>query len=337
MSCYHPLLAKKVQRPDGKFKLSFYSHKDNYGQSVLTSVRPDDYSFRKDENVFQIPCGKCVGCRLDYSRRWADRMLIEFSENNFKALFVTLTYNNEHIPFAIDPDSDLPVGFSLCKRDFQLFNKRLRKHFSEKTLRFFACGEYGSTTLRPHYHVIFFGLSLSDFSDCRPVGINELKQPYFTSSVFEHIWSNGFVCLADCSYNTFAYVTRYNLKKVFGDNILPTPFSEPSFLLMSRRPGIASSYYDSHPDICEFSSISLFDGNEVKKIPIPRSFFKKLSIDNPKLYDNIMLERRLLSKDKMLLRSLGSDLPYIEQLEIDEQAKLRSASTLFSSRKEVIF
>ena len=155
---------------------------------------------------FLIPCGKCAGCRLDYSKEWSDRMIIELKDNP-KAIFVTLTYRNVDLPRG---ECGLP---SLRVSDVQRFFKRLRKHFPDRRIRYYVAGEYGPRTHRPHYHGIIFGLTLSDFSDLRCFGVNELKQPYYTSPTFEKIWSHGFVQLSDVTYQTCAYVSRYCLKK----------------------------------------------------------------------------------------------------------------------------
>lgn len=63
-----------------------------------------------------VPCGKCIDCRLDRSRDWALRCMHELQTSEFGACFVTLTYDDAH----------LPEGRSLDYRDFQLFMHRLR-------------------------------------------------------------------------------------------------------------------------------------------------------------------------------------------------------------------
>lgn len=115
-----------------------------------------------------VPCGHCMGCRLDRARVWADRMLLELRDNNYKALFVTMTYDDESIPLAAHvgynyfdgfyEDSDpLVIGddeswiaecaagapVTLSVRDTQLFMKRLRRTFDDRRIRFFLAGEYG--------------------------------------------------------------------------------------------------------------------------------------------------------------------------------------------------
>ena len=101
--------------------------------------------------VVEIPCGRCVACRLNRAREWSLRIMNELAYHK-DACFLTLTYDDEH----------LPEDKSLSKRDFQLFMKRFRKDFG-LPVRFFACGEYGKKTFRPHYHVIFFGVSPVSF------------------------------------------------------------------------------------------------------------------------------------------------------------------------------
>lgn len=111
----------------------------------------------------EIPCGQCIECRLQRSRRWADRCMLELGYHE-SSYFLTLTYDNDHIPK--NPLIDYDTGeiyaenATLVKKDLQDFMKRLRRAYEYKgydnKLRFFACGEYGSQTLRPHFHIIVF-------------------------------------------------------------------------------------------------------------------------------------------------------------------------------------
>lgn len=90
-------------------------------------------------------CGQCEPCRAARSREWAGRILLEASEHASSA-FITLTYNDDHLP---------PYG-SLRPKDLQNWKKRLALTLKHSRLRFFACGEYGSKTGRPHYHAVIF-------------------------------------------------------------------------------------------------------------------------------------------------------------------------------------
>lgn len=178
-----------------------------------------------------IPCGRCSGCRADYAKAWSDRMCLELKDNP-KALFLTLTYNNDNLHYT---DSGLPT---LCKRDTQLFWKRLRKFFKGKRIRYYIAGEYGSKTLRPHYHAIVYGLSLEDFPDRVLRSCNELKDPFYSSVTLEKIWSKGFCLFSNVSQKTCSYVARYTLKKHYGDDKKILGDREGEFNLSSRRPGI---------------------------------------------------------------------------------------------------
>ena len=105
----------------------------------------------KQEAAFSVPCGKCLACSSNYRRDWVARMLLE-SQAHSDSVFITLTYSDEN----------LPDRGSLVKRDLQLFLKRLRRRLdrlNRDKIRYFACGEYGDNTNRPHYHAIIWNLS----------------------------------------------------------------------------------------------------------------------------------------------------------------------------------
>ena len=142
MPCFHPLTA--YQSSDGS--ISFVERK---GGDIVRSL--------------SLPCGQCVGCRLERSRQWAMRCMHEASLYS-RNCFITLTYNNEH----------LPSDNSLQYPDFQKFMKRLRKRFNgvdrsanpdsndQFPIRFYMCGEYGETFGRPHYHACLFNFDFPD-------------------------------------------------------------------------------------------------------------------------------------------------------------------------------
>ncbi len=126
-----------------------------------------------------IPCGRCDGCQADRARKWADRLILE-NQMHQDAWFVTLTFNDEWLPKMCGPTkwSDM---FTVRKEHIQKFMKRLRKEV-DFPLRYFACGEYGGKHLRPHYHLIIFGLPLPD-DDLTDLGTNKLGQKYWSSKL----------------------------------------------------------------------------------------------------------------------------------------------------------
>lgn len=100
--------------------------------------------------AIMIPCTKCVGCRTSKAQEWALRCTLELHDHEHAA-FVTLTYCDKYCP---------PT---LTKRDLVLWFKRFRKALgANRPIRYFASGEYGELTQRPHYHALVFGASEAD-------------------------------------------------------------------------------------------------------------------------------------------------------------------------------
>jgi len=183
VACYHPLMGVPIGiRPDtGKMQYSIRPYNEKaFNDEILKSSPMGP--------PVQIPCGQCIGCRLAYSRQWANRCMLEL-EYHDSAYFVTLTYDEAHVPKHYYPDPEtgeaLP-SMSLCKRDFQLFMKRLRKAFPDDKIRFFAAGEYGTKTFRPHYHAIIFGLHLDDLVYYKR---GEGSFAYYNSPSLQKCWS----------------------------------------------------------------------------------------------------------------------------------------------------
>lgn len=183
MACYHPLFAlpdinPRTNRPylteNGKPRLRVF------GASANIDLN--------DPELIRIPCGRCIGCRLEYSRQWANRCLLEL-EYHKEACFVTLTYDDDHVPISRYPDpatgEALPC-LTLRKRDFQLFMKRFRKALGDVQIRFFAAGEYGRQTFRPHYHAIIFGWKPKDLIFYKQ---SEAGFMYYNSPFMDKIWT----------------------------------------------------------------------------------------------------------------------------------------------------
>ena len=111
---------------------------------ITKNLSPSDYP-----DGLLVPCGSCISCRIAKRREWSLRLLHELSYHD-DAVFLTLTYDDAHVP----------PNMSLRKRDLQLFMKRLRIKLDrlgiEHCIKYFACGEYGTRTKRPHYHLLLW-------------------------------------------------------------------------------------------------------------------------------------------------------------------------------------
>lgn len=186
MPCYHPLDAWRPDPSTGSKKLIF-----SYNAKHCHSPKPD----------LQVPCGQCVGCRLERSRQWAIRCVHEASLHQHNC-FITLTYADEH----------LPPNNSLVYEHFQLFMKRLRKKYGEG-IRFYMCGEYGENFGRPHFHACLFGHNFPDLKLWKTVN----KQKLYRSAELETLWPFGHSSVGTVTFESAAYVARYILKKVSGE------------------------------------------------------------------------------------------------------------------------
>lgn len=198
--------------------------------------------------VVKVPCGKCIECKKDRAKAWAFRLMCEAKEHK-TAVFLTLTYDPENVPLV--PGAPFPFYATLSSYDLQAFFKRLRFNLDGRKIRYYACGEYGTTTYRPHYHAIVFGL---DFSDLPAV---------------EKSWNQGFVKLDEVNVATVNYVAGYVQKKLYGSDTYPDMI-QPPFSRMSK--GIGFKYFEENCEKIWKHGIT-FQGY---KIPTPRYFYRLL-------------------------------------------------------------
>lgn len=261
MGCYEPLVG-------------YYSKTVN--PSGLRSI-----VFRKDLSFsgvpMPIPCGQCIGCRLQRAGEWASRAMHEKRMHDESA-FLTLTYRNEDLTLTKD-------GATLVKRDLQLFMKRLRKE-RPSGLRFLACGEYGETTNRPHYHVLLLNTSFPDMKYHKMSG----QKMLYASAALDGLWSHGDCLIGNVEFESCAYVAGYVVKKVTGERAAAHYGArEPEFQTMSRRPGLGATYYDKYaPEMYKHDSV-VVRGREV---PIPRYYDTKYKLVDSAHLEVLKSERR---------------------------------------------
>lgn len=216
MACFSPLLAWQTESGD-----------------IVFAERG------KIRRELKLPCGQCVGCRLERSRQWAMRCMHEAQLYDHNS-FVTLTYDDDHVP----------EDNSLNYRHFQLFMKRLRK--LKRGVRFYMCGEYGENYGRPHFHACLFNCDFEDKTIFRRLSGGSIL---YRSAELEALWPFGFSSIGQVTFESAAYVARYVMKKVTGRNqekhyeAVDSETGEifrrvPEFNHMSLRPGIGRGYYD---------------------------------------------------------------------------------------------
>lgn len=164
---------------------------------------------------------------MTYRQSWSARIQLEAACHAYSA-FVTLTYSPESLP---DPPQLQP-------EDLQKFLKRLRRRLEPRRIRFFACGEYGSRSLRPHYHLVLFGVEAN--LELERI-VNESWNYVDRESGIRV--NQGFTKVDPLSPARAAYVAKYVCKEVSGDEKIPEGWQK-EFARMSNRGGIASSYVD---------------------------------------------------------------------------------------------
>ena len=332
LPCYHPLKAFVLGEKDGKRLLKVTSYEVDHlerSREGFACMRSPSIGRPGDVTEFiEIPCGKCSGCRIQRSREWANRCMLEL-EYHKSSYFVTLTYDDAHVPihYYSDPATGeaLP-SMSLVKRDFQLFMKRLRKKFGEG-IRFFASGEYGSLTFRPHYHAIIFGLELDDLV---PYKRSAQGFQYFNSASLQEVWPNGFAVVAPVTWETCAYTARYVMKKLTGPE---AEFYEnfnivPEFSLMSRKPGIARQYYEDHPDLYDHEFINISTEKGGRKFRPPKYYDKLFDVDCPEESARLKAVRQKMAAEAQKAKLQKTTLSYLDQLAVEERNQLARIKSL---------
>jgi hypothetical protein len=218
---------------------------------------------------YRIPCGKCLGCKMDRAHSWAIRNKHETSLWDHNS-FLTLTY-------AENP-------YSLDYSHIQLFMRKLRKtlngdlpspcgnHFP---IRFFCAGEYGEKFDRPHYHILLYNVFIPDQKPLK-VGLNK-------SELLDKLWEKGNVSIGPLYPERAAYVSQYSMKKIYGRGALETHYKgrKPEFIQMSNRPGIGYWWYTQFKNDVLPKDYVVVEGTRRK---IPRYYeklFRKLNDKDP--------------------------------------------------------
>lgn len=331
--CLHPLKAFPIGLTDnGKIKYKIKDYKINHLEFCSNgSWRAVEAPFKiyKDctdyvSEFVELPCGSCVNCKLNRARQWAQRCVAEsfLHQNNY---FLTLTYDDEN----------LPENGNLVKEDLQKFWKRLRDYnsrglpFLDENFKYFACGEYGTSTFRPHYHALCFGLNLIS-DDLRPYKIHH-GHHLFNSSLLDSIWQKGFVVVGAVSESSCNYVSRYTYKKTMNemrDFYHETGLSK-EFTVMSRRPGIASEWIEINwQDLYREGYLCYATEDGGRRLYPTKYYTNKLEALDPELFQDVKDKGKayMLNKKEILFKN--DNRPYLEILKDQETIRLAQTKRL---------
>ena len=226
MNCLHPVRLFDTGLKTDKGKPVYFFDRTGADKISPQQCQKRGYpvSYWLDKYI-EVPCGSCVACRENRSKAWAFRMaaeLVTTNEKNLRSYFLTMTYDDLH----------LPKDAKLSKSDLVNFHKRLRAAVGP--FRFYSVGEYGDVYGRPHYHGIYFGLNLSDLEYYKGKGPYSL----YSSQTLSRCWGFGLVLAGSVEMESAAYVSGYVDKKAG---------HRDCFQIMSRRPGIGMEYLRKYP------------------------------------------------------------------------------------------
>lgn len=231
MPCYHSRPAWKPYSPDP----------DKIIDRRLFFQPPRPY---RDPDYF-IDCQKCEGCKQRARQDWAIRMIHESKEHD-RNCFLTITYDDEHLPEKI------------ILNDLKNFIKRMR-YKSDREIRYYACGEYGEKTRRPHYHAVIFN---EDFLSSRYH--YTVSDSMYGNKELEQIWGKGRITISEFNPARAFYTAGYIAKKL----------NDPdTFAMQSRRPPLGRKWVQKHYDDLRRLKGVFIDG---QKYPVPRVYLNWL-------------------------------------------------------------
>lgn len=227
-----------------------------YPVRIMRGVDPAVYP----EGV-SAPCGKCAACRIASRREWTIRVMHELTTMG-SGMFVTLTYDDEHLPFNKDWQGVPSIDPTLQKTDLQKYFKRLRKDLGTHKIKHFSCGEYGDLNQRPHYHSIIMGLDILNDNHHEVVKAN---------------WNKGIVDIGNAEFDSVQYVVGYIDKKLSGPQAQKEYNDRgrnPVFRLVSNGIGLQFC-----KDNAKQFTDNLYVQSRNSRVNLPRYYVNKLSID----------------------------------------------------------
>lgn len=348
MPCYHP---REIWRVTWETALRAEQNKDstrrvwklskNEGkvpnQWIEKNInQPTSRGFGRYEcEVEYVPCGECYGCRMKQARDWAIRQSLEASqyENNY---FLTLTLDDEHLTWT-------PDGMPTLEKDrISKFMNSLRKVVERETgedgIKFFGCGEYGSRNGRPHYHINVMNCDLlgAGFDLDKPQATGS-KAITWQSERLEKLWGRGICRVGVVTPQSAGYVSRYVVKKLKKDDA--SLYDElgivPEYQVMSRKPGLGRTYYNNNRDqIYSQDRIDLAALGKLTGTQPPEYFDELLRDENPKLYQQIKLQRQKKALEAETVRQQNTTLTKEQELELMERAAIARGKKLVRMLEE---
>lgn len=285
MPCHSPNIGRP---PTLDSKIKFFNHYPDALKEKLV----------RDGDAIPLPCGQCVGCRLDNARGFAVRSYHESSMFHDNC-FLTLTYS----PDKLESNSLIP-------RDFQLFAKKLRK-FSDgydrlvhkgkiiKPIRMMYAGEYGDVNLRPHFHACVYNF---DFKDKEHWFTTQAGHKIYTSPTLNKIWGKGIATIGEVTFDSASYTARYILKKVKGDDAKDHYQGRyPEFARHPSMFGLGKKWLEKYwRDVYPHDYVVVMTGTDSSfKMKPPRYYDEWLKLNRPDVFEEVKIKRLEKSEDSV--------------------------------------
>ncbi|AXH74431.1 MAG: replication initiator protein [Microviridae sp.] len=256
-----------------------------------------------------VPCGVCPFCAVTRRSDWSFRLHYEAKKHE-QSHFLTLTYSNNNLTY----DYGHP---QLVKSDLQNFFKRLRKKGHK--CRYFAVGEYGSKTYRPHYHIILFGNVPRNVIEKSWARFNKRNQKYYAIG---HVHF-GKVTEQSVMY-CLGYLVNARTWKMKHHRV-------PPFTTMSRRPGLGANYLTKSMIEWHKSDRKNYVIQDGQKKHLPRYYknkiFSKIDLVRISVRTQKELFQQMVKKIRSpAMRKMKDPLKYINEQRKNTARKIRAAS-----------
>lgn len=351
VKCYKPIVRAEDHWNWTKAKDGHLYHP----AKVFSTDRLEEYQNKAEFGRYTydlVPCGQCIGCRLENSRMWANRGYLESlsSQHNY---FVTLTYDDEWLTIPEEFTTDEGLTFTeidelgwkgtLVPNEFKQFMNTLRKIFERDYnftgIRFMGCGEYGEQGRRPHYHFILFNCPFPAETFYNP-RVNWEKNVYWQNTILERAWTKGISNITDANWNNIAYVARYVTKKMKGqgsEEFYACQGEIKEFFRTSRDPGIGRDYYEAHKNEIYKNDKILIRNNKGNHWVTPPKYFDNLyEKECPELFEKVKKKRKKATIAALKVKAETTSLTQWEQLQIELATKEQQTLTLRRNRIEEV-
>lgn len=270
---------------------------------------------KQGKNYITVPCRKCMGCRIQKRNYYS--MLARFEsftyyQKNLDSSFVTLTYDDDNLPF----------NGSLSIEESKKFVKRLREHLSRTDFpkkkiymfgrerfvpdfKFYITGEYGSekNTFRPHYHIILFGVN-----------------QFIASDFARRAWKKGNIYVSSLNGARIRYCMKY-IDKQYDSDIVPDDSFQVPFSTWSK--GLGQDFImNNFKSVIENNGIN----NGGRIVPLNQYYRRLYGLDsNVNIMDLEKDEIEQALKKNMSLKQYDEWTKYNNELRYVKEARFKGA------------